>query len=62
MFRPFPGSRRLAKSWFMKSSRVKPRCLKTPASRYWAQTTSSGVRAEAEPTAIPSSPALTCAL
>lgn len=43
----------------MKSEREKPRCWKTPVSRYWANITSEGVRAEAEPTAMPSSPAET---
>ena len=60
MFRPLPRSLQFANSWFMKSDRVKPRCFKTPVSLYWANITSSGVRAEAEPTAMPSSPAETC--
>ena len=59
MLRPLPTSLRLANSCDMKSSSVKPRCWKTPVSRYWAKMTSSGVRADAEPTAMPSSPAET---
>jgi len=37
----------------------KPRCWKTPVSRYCAKMTSEGWSAEQEPTAIPSSPAET---
>lgn len=59
MFLPRPGSLWLAKSWFMKSSSEKPRCLNIPVSLYCANTTSSGFKALAEPTAIPSSPAET---
>lgn len=44
----------------MKSFKVKPRYLNTPCSLYWQKTESSGVKAEADPTAIPSSPAETC--
>lgn len=43
----------------MNSERVKPRCWKTPVSRYWAKITSEGWRAEADPIAMPSSPAET---
>lgn len=60
MLRPLPWSYLLANSWFMNSFRVKPRCWNTPVSLYCAKTTSSGDRAAAEPTAIPSSPAETC--
>jgi hypothetical protein len=59
MLRPLPVSLQLANNWPMKFFKVNPRCWKTAASRYWANTTSSGVRAAAEPTAIPSSPAET---
>ena len=44
----------------MNSSSVKPRCWKTPASRYCANMASDCCSAEAEPTQIPSSPADTC--
>lgn len=60
MFLPRPLSLAFAKSWLMKFFSVNPRCWKTPVSRYCAKTTSSGVRAAAEPTLIPSSPADTC--
>ena len=62
MLRPRPLSLQLANSWFMKSARVKPRCWKTPDSLYWQNRTSSGANAEADPTAMPSSPAETLEL
>ena len=61
MFRPFPLSFLLANNWLINSFKLNPRCWKTPVSLYWAKTTSSGDRAAAEPTAIPSSPAETYA-
>jgi hypothetical protein len=59
MFRPRPESLWFAKSWLMNSLSVNPRCWKTPVSRYWQNITSDRVRADAEPTAMPSSPAET---
>ncbi len=43
----------------MNAESGKPRCWKTPVSRYWAKMTSEGWSAEQDPTAMPSSPAET---